>query len=76
MSCPRLHTCHLANGITMREALRVWQSFYCEGMYARCERFKLAESGTEVPLRLLPNGRLHDAPTVTPVPVPHRGTGR
>ena len=50
----------------MREALRVWQSFYCDGMYGRCERFKLAENGVEVPLRLLPNGRLQDAPDVTP----------
>jgi hypothetical protein len=60
----------------MREALRVWQSFYCDGMYARCERFKLAESGTEVPLRLLPNGRLHDSPAVTPVPAVRRVPGR
>jgi hypothetical protein len=57
----------------MREALRVWQSFYCDGMYARCERFKLAEMGRAVPLRLLPNGRLQPEPTVTPVPslTPH-----
>ena len=44
----------------MREALRVWQSFYCEGMYGRCERFKLAEAGSDVPTRLLPNGRLQE----------------
>jgi hypothetical protein len=48
----------------MREALRVWQSFYCEGMYGRCERFKLAETGRVVPPRLLPNGRLHEDPAV------------
>jgi hypothetical protein len=42
----------------MTAALRVWQSFYCEGCYARCERFKLAASGSQVPERLLPNGRL------------------
>lgn len=48
----------------MREALRVWQSFYCDGMYGRCERFKLAENGVEVPIRLLPNGRLQDEPSV------------
>lgn len=48
----------------MREALRVWQSFYCEGMYVRCERFKLAEAGSDVPTRLLPNGRLQEEPTV------------
>jgi hypothetical protein len=42
----------------MKEALRVWQSFYCEGAYRRCERFKLATSGMLVPEKLLPNGRL------------------
>lgn len=45
----------------MKEALRVWQSFYCEGIYSRCERFKLATAGAEVPERLLPNGRLQSA---------------
>jgi hypothetical protein len=44
----------------MQAALRVWQSFYCEGHYSRCERYKLVESGVEVPARLLPNGRLLD----------------
>jgi hypothetical protein len=62
--CPRHTTCQLANGISMREALRVWQSFYCDGMYGRCERFKLAEAGRPVPTRLLPNGRLQEEPSV------------
>lgn len=44
----------------MREALRVWQSFYCEGVFKRCERYKLVEAGMSVPDRLLPNGRLID----------------
>jgi len=42
----------------MKEALRVWESFYCEGVYRRCERYKLACDGAAVPDRLLPNGRL------------------
>jgi hypothetical protein len=46
----------------MRAALQVWQSFYCEGQYARCERYKLHLSGQAVPTRLLPNGRLLDHP--------------
>ncbi|HSM93919.1 MAG TPA: hypothetical protein VLT47_13635 [Anaeromyxobacteraceae bacterium] len=69
MPCPRYPTCQLAQGISMREALRVWQSFYCDGMYGRCERFKLAESGASVPLRLLPNGRFQDGHEPTPPPV-------
>jgi len=45
----------------MTAALRVWQSFYCEGCFSRCERYKLATSGRAVPERLLPNGRLLDS---------------
>jgi hypothetical protein len=53
----------------MEAALRVWQSFYCDGVHARCERFRLHESGREVPSRLLPNGRLLDGPDeATPAP--------
>ncbi|MGB8932016.1 MAG: hypothetical protein WCC48_12280 [Anaeromyxobacteraceae bacterium] len=73
MPCPRQSNCQLADGISMREALRVWQSFYCDGMFRRCERYKLAESGVAVPLRLLPNGRLQDAPAV---PLPPAGLRR
>jgi hypothetical protein len=44
----------------MEAALRVWESFYCEGFYVRCERYRLHGSGREVPGCLLPNGRLLD----------------
>jgi hypothetical protein len=44
----------------MREALKVWESFYCDGVFRRCERYKLCASGAEVPDKLLPNGRLTD----------------
>lgn len=47
----------------MTAALRVWQSFYCEGCFTRCERHKLATAGHKVPERLLPNGRLLDSAT-------------
>ena len=58
--CPHIATCALHQSISMREALRVWQSFYCEGAYVRCERYKLATAGREIPEKLLPNGRLQD----------------
>ncbi len=61
-ACPNAHTCHLHQSIGFEGALRVWQSFYCDGCFARCERFKLASAGAEVPPRLLPNGRLLDQP--------------
>lgn len=58
--CPQHAACGLEKSIGMTAALRVWQSFYCEGCFSRCERFKLASSGRQVPSRLLPNGRLVD----------------
>jgi len=58
--CPHTATCSLHQSISMREALRVWQSFYCEGAFARCERYKLATTGRAIPEKLLPNGRLLD----------------
>jgi hypothetical protein len=58
--CPHTASCALARNISMREALRVWQSFYCEGAFDRCERYKLATAGRAIPDKLLPNGRLQD----------------
>ncbi len=57
-TCPHVATCLLRQAIGMQAALGVWQSFYCDGGFHRCERFKLATSGLDVPARLLPNGRL------------------
>jgi hypothetical protein len=68
MACPILSTCALHRSISMKEALRVWQSFYCDGCYTRCERYKLGASGREVPPLLLPNGRLLETPDATPPP--------
>jgi hypothetical protein len=62
MACPDTGKCELHRSIGMRAALKVWQSFYCEGCFSRCERFKLSQSGRPVPERLLPNGRLLDNP--------------
>ncbi len=59
-ACPHTPSCALTRNISMQEALRVWQSFYCEGAFARCERYKLAVAGREIPDKLLPNGRLQD----------------
>jgi hypothetical protein len=56
MPCPQLRTCNLERHVTMN-ALRVWQSFYCEGCFDRCERLKLARAGAQFPETLLPNGR-------------------
>jgi hypothetical protein len=73
-SCPHTTTCALARNISMREALRVWQSFYCEGAFPRCERYKLAMAGQPIPDKLLPNGRLQDP--LEDAPVAAVATGR
>lgn len=59
-ACPQTTSCGLQRSISMKEALRVWQSFYCDGVFRRCERYKLALAGESVPDKLLPNGRLID----------------
>jgi hypothetical protein len=65
-SCPNRDRCALTQSIGTEAALRVWRSFYCDGIHVRCERYKLAAAGAEVPPRLLPNGRLLDAPEGQP----------
>jgi hypothetical protein len=60
-SCPQLSSCGLHRNVSVNAALRVWESCYCDGAFARCERFKLAVAGVPVPEKLLPNGRLLDA---------------
>lgn len=57
-TCPHIERCSLRQSIGMKAALGVWQSFYCESGFARCERYKLVSAGVDVPARLLPNGRL------------------
>jgi hypothetical protein len=56
--CPFAARCGLAQSIGVEAALHVWESFYCESFFDRCERFRLNQSGLVVPRRLLPNGRL------------------
>jgi hypothetical protein len=72
-ACPHNVSCGLHRSISMKEALRVWESFYCDGVYRRCERYKLAAAGAPVPDKLLPNGRLIDGGEA---PAPRTATGR
>ena len=41
----------------MKSSLKVWQTYYCEGAFDRCERYKRASRGLVVPQNLLPNGK-------------------
>jgi hypothetical protein len=67
MACPQLYACGLHRNPSMKDALCVWRGFYCEGCFERCERFKLARTGNEIPETLLPNGRLVEG--VEPAPL-------
>ena len=66
-TCPFMQRCALRQAIGMKAALAVWQSFYCESQFARCERYKLASAGEEPPARLLPNGRLLEGSDAAPI---------
>jgi hypothetical protein len=61
-ACERIELCPLMRQFTMKSSLRVWQSYYCEGNFSRCERWKLSTRGLPVPSNLLPNGRLLEVP--------------
>lgn len=61
-TCERIGTCPLFKAFAMKSSLRVWQTYYCEGDWSRCERLKLVASGQTAAPNLLPNGRLLDVP--------------
>jgi len=56
MTCPSRPGCGLAVALEVTPALRVWQTFYCESGWQRCERLKRSRAGNLVPPNLLPNG--------------------
>ncbi len=55
--CPHLAACELFPRFQKRASLKVWQTFYCEGDYEGCARFKLSLRSLPVSPNLLPNGR-------------------
>jgi hypothetical protein len=61
-SCLRVSTCPLFAQFKMKSSLTIWKTFYCEGDFNRCERYRLVLSKVPVPANLLPNGKLLDVP--------------
>jgi hypothetical protein len=61
-ACARVGACPLFKQFSMKSSLKVWQAYYCEGDWSRCERWKLVSEGRPVPMNLLPNGRMLDVP--------------
>ncbi len=55
--CPHLASCELFPKFQKRASLRVWQTFYCEGNFEGCARYKLSLESRPVSPNLLPNGR-------------------
>jgi hypothetical protein len=62
MSCSRVPTCPLFRAFSMKSSLRVWQAYYCDGDYERCERWRIFSAGKAVAPNLLPNGRTLEVP--------------
>lgn len=62
--CSHIPTCELFPRFGLRSALKVWQTFYCEGSYEACARYRQALTGKPVPPNLLPNGRELDLSTL------------
>lgn len=55
--CSHADSCELFPKFGLRGALKVWQTFYCEGKFEECARFQLSQAGRSPPPNLLPNGR-------------------
>jgi len=69
MKCDRAATCPLSTIFVTPFAVKVWRLAYCDGDFSRCERRRLAEAGQQVPVMLLPNGKMvSSAHLRTPAP--------
>ena len=55
--CPRVPVCELYALAKVQPLLDVWKKSYCEKGFERCERYKRAVAGEQVPPTLLPDGQ-------------------
>lgn len=63
MECSHAKSCELFAQFALNPALKVWQIHFCDGdQHARCARYQLSLQGQPVPLNLLPNGKMVEAP--------------
>lgn len=56
--CPLESNCAMYELFKLAGMQGVWQALYCHGTYSRCERFRNASAGKQVPTHLLPDGKL------------------
>lgn len=72
MSCSHRTSCGMFPVISLSSALKIWQTFYCDGNYESCQRYQRSIAGEPVPRTLLPNGKMLD---VAVGPDPAAGCG-
>ncbi|MDH5446716.1 MAG: ankyrin repeat domain-containing protein [Gammaproteobacteria bacterium] len=58
MSCSHTKDCQLYPQFAADPSLKLWQQHYCESNFEACARYQIALSGKQIPLTLLPNGKL------------------
>lgn len=73
MSCSHKTSCGMFPIISLSSALKIWQTFYCDGEYKTCERYRRSIAGEPVPRTLLPNGKMLDV-AASPEPTTTCGT--
>lgn len=74
MACSRKDNCELFPLISINGALKIWQSFYCDGNYHTCVRYQLGLEGKPIPISLLPNGKNLDLSSASEVVEQTSGT--
>jgi len=57
MACTHKDSCALFPVISLSSALKIWQTFYCDGQHETCVRFQRSLKGEKVAPNLLPNGK-------------------
>jgi hypothetical protein len=57
MPCTHKDSCALFPVISLSSALKIWQTFYCDGKFETCLRYQRSLKGEKVAPNLLPNGK-------------------
>ncbi len=57
MACSHKDSCAMFPIISLSSALKIWQTFYCDGQHETCVRYQRSLKGEKVAPNLLPNGK-------------------